>query len=51
MSNTNTSEYERAAQLFLKQSPELVTKFYLPTLLKTLVDAMRQSRPTIRPHP
>jgi hypothetical protein len=46
MSN-NTLEYERAAQLYFKQNPTIVQKYYSPTLLKTLVDAMQQSLPTV----
>jgi hypothetical protein len=45
MSN-NTLEYERAAQLYFKQNPTIVQKYYSLTLLKTLVDAMRPSLPT-----
>jgi hypothetical protein len=40
------SPFENAAKSFLKSNPQLVPKFYSSSLLKTLVDAMRQSLPT-----
>jgi hypothetical protein len=43
----STTQYENAAQLFLNKNPELVAKYFSPTLLKTLVDAMQQSLPTV----
>jgi hypothetical protein len=33
-------QYENAAQSFLKSTPQLVAKYYSPSLLKTLVAAM-----------
>lgn len=47
MSNTNLSQHESAAQLFLNKNPELVAKYYSPTLLKNLVAAMQSSLPTV----
>jgi hypothetical protein len=46
MSNTNL-QFENAAQLFLNKYPELVAKYFSSTLLKTLVDAMQSSLPTV----
>ena len=45
MSN-NLSQFENAAQSFLKSNPQLAAKFYSPSLLKTLVDAMQSGLPT-----
>jgi hypothetical protein len=47
MSNLNLSQFENAAQRFLKSNPGLVAKYFSPTLLKTLVDAMQSSLPTV----
>lgn len=47
MSNTNVSQFENAAQLFLNKNPELVARYYSPTLLKNLVAAMQSSLPTV----
>jgi len=46
MSNTNL-QFENAAQSFLKSNPQLVAKYFSPSLLTTLVDAMQQSLPTV----
>jgi len=46
MSKTNL-QFENAAQQFLNKNPELVAKYYSPSLLKTLVDAMQSSLPTV----
>jgi hypothetical protein len=46
MSNTNL-QFENVAQSFLKSNPQLVAKYFSPTLLKTLVAAMQQSLPTV----
>lgn len=45
--NNFMTQFENAAQLFLNKNPELVAKYFSPTLLKTLVDAMQQSLPTV----
>jgi hypothetical protein len=47
MSNLNLSQFENAAQSFLKSNPQLVAKYYSPSLLKTLVGAMQSSLPTM----
>jgi hypothetical protein len=47
MSNINLSQFENAAQQFLNKNPERVAKFYSTSLLKTLVDAMQSSLPTV----
>jgi hypothetical protein len=39
-------QYESAAQAYLSKNPQLVLKYYNPTLLKTLCDAMQSSLPT-----
>jgi hypothetical protein len=44
--NTSRAQYENAAQQFFKQNPRSFEKFYSPTLLQTLVDAMQSSLPT-----
>jgi hypothetical protein len=46
MSNTNL-QFENAAQQFLSKNPGLVAKYFSPTLLKTLADAMQSSLPTV----
>jgi hypothetical protein len=46
MSNINRTQYENAAQLYLRQNPKNFERYYSPTLLKTLVDAMLSSLPT-----
>jgi hypothetical protein len=46
MSN-NLSQFENAAQSFLKSNPPLVAKYYSATLLQTLVNAMQSSLPTV----
>lgn len=45
--NNFMTQFESAAQLFLNKNPELVAKYFSPTLLKTLVDAMQSSLPTM----
>ncbi len=47
MSNLNLSQFENAAQSFLKSNPQLVEKYHSPKLLQTLVGAMQQSLPTV----
>jgi|HubBroStandDraft_2_1064218.scaffolds.fasta_scaffold02321_3 hypothetical protein len=42
----NRSQYENAAQLYLRQNPKSFERYYSPSLLKTLVDAMLSSLPT-----
>jgi hypothetical protein len=42
----NRLQYENAAQLYLRQNPKSFERYYSPTLLKTLVDAMLSSLPT-----
>ena len=46
MSNINL-QFENAARLFLNKNPGLVAKYFSPTLLKTLADAMQSSLPTV----
>jgi hypothetical protein len=43
----STTQYESAAQLYFKQNPTLVQKYYTTTLLKQVVDAMQSSLPTV----